>query len=118
LAASGHGHQLEQGGEQGHAGRGQEHDRHAVGERVAARQSLGGALAVSRSLPAPIGRPLAGAARHSFTDGMSVVFLAAAGVALLTALLELVAMPGRSQRESQLARMDESALAMQTQEAT
>jgi len=61
---------------------------------------------------------LAGAARHSFTDGMSVVFLAAAGVALLTALLELVAMPGRSQRESQLARMDESTLAMRAQEAT
>jgi predicted MFS family arabinose efflux permease len=84
----------------------------------AARQSLGGALAVSRSLPSPIGRPLASAARHSFTDGMSVVFLAAAGVALLTAVLELVAMPGRSQRESQLARMDESALAMRAQEAT
>jgi len=83
----------------------------------AARQSLGGALAVSRSLPSPIGRPLASAARHSFTDGMSVVFLAAAGVALLTALLELVAMPGRRQRESQLARMDESTLAMRAQEA-
>jgi hypothetical protein len=68
-------------------------------------------------MPAPVGRPLASAARHAFTDGMSVVFLAAAGVALLTALLELWAMPGRSERAAQLARMDESGVGVQVREA-
>jgi EmrB/QacA subfamily drug resistance transporter len=83
----------------------------------AARQSVGAAVAVSRSMPAPVGRPLASAARHAFTDGMSVVFLAAAGVALLTALLELWAMPGRSERAAQLARMDESGVGVQVRGA-
>ena len=82
-----------------------------------ARQSVGAALAVSRGIPAPLGRPLADAARHGFTDGMAVVFMAACAVALLTAALELAAMPGREERAAQLARLDESALGVKAQEA-
>ena len=74
----------------------------------AARQSVGAAVAVSHRVPAPAGHQLASASRHAFTDGMSVVFLVGAGVALMTALLELRAMPGRSERAAQLARMDEA----------
>ena len=71
----------------------------------------------SRGIPAPLGRPLADAARHGFTDGMAAVFMAACAVALLTAALELAAMPGREERAAQLARLDESALGVKAQEA-
>ena len=47
------------------------------------------------------------ASRYAFTDGMSVVLLAAAAVAFLTAVLELAVMPGRREREAQLMALDE-----------
>ena len=72
-----------------------------------ARQSVGSAIAASHSLPPAAGRSLSTAARRAFTDGMSIVFVAAAGVAVLTAVLELVAMPGRREREAQLTALDE-----------
>ncbi|MFN2606580.1 MAG: MFS transporter [Acidimicrobiales bacterium] len=56
----------------------------------AARRSVGSALAVAGGNQA-----LALAARRAFVDGMGVVFLTAAGLALATAVAVLVAMPGR-----------------------
>jgi EmrB/QacA subfamily drug resistance transporter len=56
----------------------------------AARRSLGSALGVARGVPG-----LAVAARHAFVDGMFVVFLAAAGLAIATAAAVSVGMPGR-----------------------
>lgn len=63
---------------------------------VAARQSLGGALEASRAGgPGAFGAPLALAARQAFVSGMAAVFLTGAAVAAGTAVLVLVAMPGR-----------------------
>lgn len=75
---------------------------------VAARQSVGAALGASRSVPGPAGRALAEAARLAFTDAMTIVFLVAAAIAVLTGLLVLTVMPGRKERAAQLARMDET----------
>jgi len=63
-----------------------------------ARASLGGALKVAALAPRSTGDTLAAAARHAFTDGMSVVFIIAAVIAVLTAALQLVVMPGRRGR--------------------
>ncbi|HEX3621376.1 MAG TPA: MFS transporter [Acidimicrobiales bacterium] len=62
---------------------------------AAARQSLGGALQASRGQPGLLGAPLAQAARQAFVSGMGAVFLAGAAVAAGTAVLVLLAMPGR-----------------------
>ncbi|MFE9423805.1 MFS transporter [Kitasatospora sp. NPDC006697] len=48
----------------------------------AAEQSLGGALEVARSLPGPVGEPLAQAARAAFTHGMALASVLAAVLVL------------------------------------
>lgn len=60
---------------------------------AAARESVGGALAVAEQLPGDAGTFLRDAAQGAFADAMSVVFLAAAGVGLLAAALVLRFMP-------------------------
>jgi len=58
-----------------------------------ARDGVGGALAVAQTAPGPFADLLAGSARQAFTDAMGIVFLAAATVAVVTALLVLRFMP-------------------------
>jgi Na+/melibiose symporter-like transporter len=75
-----------------------------------ARASLGGALKVAALAPRSTGDSLAAAARHAFTDGMSVVFIIAAAIAVLTAALQLVVMPGRRGRVVTYVRPEEDEL--------
>jgi hypothetical protein len=56
----------------------------------AARRSLGSALGSAQGHPG-----LALAARHAFVDGMLAVFLAAAGLAVATAVAVRIGLPGR-----------------------
>jgi hypothetical protein len=61
----------------------------------AARRSLGSALGVAQGHPG-----LGLAARRAFVDGMSAVFLAAAGLAVATAVAVGIGLPGRKEPSS------------------
>jgi EmrB/QacA subfamily drug resistance transporter len=61
----------------------------------AINQGVGSALAVAEQAPAGIGPQIVDAARSAFTDALSPVFWAAAGVVLFTAVLVLRIMPSR-----------------------
>jgi EmrB/QacA subfamily drug resistance transporter len=61
-----------------------------------ARESAGAALGIADRFSGPAGDVLASLARHSFTDAMGTVFLAAAAVAMVSAGLVLRFMPGRA----------------------
>ncbi|MFF2655166.1 MFS transporter [Streptomyces sp. NPDC058045] len=63
--------------------------RMPAGAPDAAGETLGGALAVARSLPDRTGAALLDAARGAFTDGMAVAALTAAAVLLGAALVAL-----------------------------
>jgi MFS transporter, DHA2 family, multidrug resistance protein len=56
----------------------------------AARDTLGGAVAVEEDLPAPLGAELLDAAREAFTQGLQVAALTSAVVAGVTAILAVV----------------------------
>ncbi len=58
------------------------------------RESAGAALGVAGQIPGSAGDLLESLARHSFANAMGTVFLAAAGVALVSAGLVLRFMPG------------------------
>jgi len=60
-----------------------------------AEESIGAAVAVSRRLPADQGAGLADSAADAFTEAMSIGFLAAAGVAVLGAILAWRRLPDR-----------------------
>ncbi len=53
----------------------------------AARDTLGGALAVAGQLPDQLGAPLLEAARQAFTDGLQVVFAVSAAIAVAIVIL-------------------------------
>jgi EmrB/QacA subfamily drug resistance transporter len=62
----------------------------------AAKDSIGGALAVAAVVGGAPGKALADAARHSFVAGMQPAVLAAAAVALLGALVVILFLPARA----------------------
>jgi EmrB/QacA subfamily drug resistance transporter len=64
---------------------------------VAIKEGVGSALAVAQNAPVPpsVAEQITNAARSAFTDAMTPVFWAAAGVALFTAVLVLKLMPSR-----------------------
>jgi hypothetical protein len=66
---------------------------------AAIKEGVGGALGVAQNAPIPaeIAQQITDAARSAFVDGMSPVFWAASGVALLTAGLVLRFMPSRGE---------------------
>jgi EmrB/QacA subfamily drug resistance transporter len=64
----------------------------------AAKNSIGGALAVATAVGGDAGRALAGAARNAFVAGMHPAVLAAAAVALVGALIVIVFLPARAAR--------------------
>jgi EmrB/QacA subfamily drug resistance transporter len=66
----------------------------------AAKNSIGGALAVATAAGGEAGRALAAAARHAFVAGMHPAVVAAAAVALLGALIVILFLPARAARVS------------------
>jgi DHA2 family multidrug resistance protein-like MFS transporter len=66
----------------------------------AARETLGGALAVARQLPGPTGEALATAAREAFTDGMRGASIAGALVLLAAAIPAARTLRGARAREN------------------
>lgn len=64
----------------------------------AAKNSIGGALAVATAVGGDAGRALAAAARNAFVAGMHPAVLAAAAVALVGALIVIVFLPARAAR--------------------
>jgi EmrB/QacA subfamily drug resistance transporter len=66
----------------------------------AAKNSIGGALAVATAVGGEAGRALAAAARNAFVAGMHPAVLAAAAVALLGALIVILFLPARAARVS------------------
>ncbi len=61
----------------------------------AARDTLGGAVAVSEELPAQLAGAVAGAAQSAFADALHVVAVTGAGVAVVAALVIGAALRGR-----------------------
>jgi DHA2 family multidrug resistance protein-like MFS transporter len=64
--------------------------------QVAARDTLGAAIAVAQQLPAAVGNALAAAARQAFVEGMQMSAAIAAVVAVALAVLALLSMRSRS----------------------
>jgi hypothetical protein len=62
----------------------------------AAKNSIGGALAVASAVGGEAGRALATAARSAFVSGMRPAVLAAAAVALFGALVVILFLPARA----------------------
>jgi DHA2 family multidrug resistance protein-like MFS transporter len=56
---------------------------------IAARRTLGGALAVAESLAPQLGAELLGAARHAFAQSFQLAAAASAAVAVATAVIAL-----------------------------
>jgi DHA2 family multidrug resistance protein-like MFS transporter len=73
---------------------------------AAARDTLGGAVAVAAELPAPAGEALLVAAREAFVAGMHLTALIAAAVAGALAVLALIALRGDSEGDSPEAAAD------------
>lgn len=68
---------------------------------AAAQESMGAALTVAASLPAPLGQAVVTAAQESFISGLSAGSLIAAAVAGLGCLVALLWLPARQSRISQ-----------------
>jgi DHA2 family multidrug resistance protein-like MFS transporter len=66
----------------------------------AASDSVGAAIYLAESLPAPIGPALANEAAVAFTDSFGWAILVGAGVALVAAVLVAIAMPPQHLEES------------------
>ncbi|MER5840459.1 MFS transporter [Streptomyces prasinus] len=83
--------------------------RHGVPDTApaAARETLGGALAVADRLPGPAGDALAAAAREAFAQGMQAAAIAAAGVLAAGAVLAAVTLRGVPVREGAAAAQAE-----------
>jgi DHA2 family multidrug resistance protein-like MFS transporter len=64
----------------------------APGTAETARATLGGALAVAESLPGPLGRELAGAARDAFVRSLEVTAAICGGAALLAAVVMAISL--------------------------
>jgi MFS transporter, DHA2 family, multidrug resistance protein len=79
----------------------------------AAKDSLGGALAVAKQAPESLGNLLTSVAKSAFVDGMHVGFLVAAGAAFLGAIVAALWLPARARAdtiESQAAEFAEEHL--------
>jgi DHA2 family multidrug resistance protein-like MFS transporter len=61
-------------------------------EAATAEDTLGGAVAVSETLPAPLGTELLDAAREAFTQGLQVAAFASAVIAAVTAAVAVIYM--------------------------
>jgi EmrB/QacA subfamily drug resistance transporter len=77
--------------------------------RAAVHDSLGGAVSVAARAGAA-GRPIAVAANRAFVHAMSITAMAAAGIALLGALVALVYLPARPAEEQLEEPADETLL--------
>jgi MFS transporter, DHA2 family, integral membrane protein len=62
-------------------------DQLPAAAQAVARSSLGGALAVARSLPPAVGDPLAAAAKSAYVTGMNISLVVAAFVVVATAVM-------------------------------
>jgi DHA2 family multidrug resistance protein-like MFS transporter len=66
----------------------------------AAKDSLGGALAVAQKAPPALGKLLSTVAKSAFVDGMHTGLLVAAGAAFLGAIVAAVWLPARARDDT------------------
>jgi EmrB/QacA subfamily drug resistance transporter len=75
----------------------------------AAKDSLGGALAVAAKAPPALGNTLAGVAKSAFVDGMHTGVLVAAGAAFLGAIVAAIWLPARARDDTVESQAEEFA---------